>query len=287
MIGRAAQLHILFLANGLPRVVNNLRDVASVGARRGFAESFTRREGLFARNLLTRSESRSTMKARRARSKAARRLLMKSTTLAIAGVILLAHLPALRAENIFVFAAFDRSPDTAALQWMQQETARVYSGAGVVFSWRLEDQHDITPAGALRVKLQVHGDCRIEPNAVGSAEDGPMGWIESLDGEIRPFIDVDCDRISAMVWQNRGTLPAPLMIRVFGRALGRVLAHELYHYVTQSAAHSASGIFRRALTSTDLMLPEVRLGAAEMEAIRKAIRAREGAMPTAARPATE
>ena len=40
--------------------------------------------------------------------------------------------------------------------------------------------------------------------------DGPMGWVESQDGEIRPSIEVDCDRISAMVWQTRGTLPMPL-----------------------------------------------------------------------------
>jgi hypothetical protein len=135
--------------------------------------------------------------------------------------------------------------------------------------------------------LQAHGDCRIEPNALADAEDGPMGWVGSQDGVIRPLIDVDCDRISAMVRQNRGTLPLPLTVRVFGRALGRVLAHELYHYVTQSATHSASGIFRHALTSRDLMLPEVRFGPAEIEALRKAMSARANAMPASGRPATE
>ena len=114
-----------------------------------------------------------------------------------------------------------------------------------------------------------------------------MGWVESQDGVIRPSIDVDCDRISAMVWQNRGTFPRPLVVRAFGRALGRVLAHELYHYVTQSTAHSASGIFRHALTSRDLMLPEVRFEQAEIEALRKAMRAREAAISASGPPVTE
>ena len=173
---------------------------------------------------------------------------MKSTAVVIAGVTLLAHLPALSAENIFVLAAFDRSPDTAAVEWMREETARVFSEAGVTFLWRPVNQLNIMPAGAVRVRLQVHGDCRIEPNALTAAEGGPMGWVESQEGVIRPLIDVDCDSISAMVWEHRGTFPRPLVVRAFGRALGRVLAHELYHYVTQSTAHSASGIFRHALT---------------------------------------
>jgi hypothetical protein len=212
---------------------------------------------------------------------------MKFPALAIAGVILLAHLPTLSAEDILVVATFDRSPSAPAVEWMQQETARVFSEAGVTFLWRQANQPNIMPAGVPHVTLRAHGDCRIEPNALAAAEDGPMGWVESQDGVIRPLIDVDCDRISAMVRQNRGPLPLPLMVRAFGHALGRVLAHELYHYVTQSATHSASGIFRRALTSRDLMLPEVRFGPAEIEALRKAMSAHEGAMAAGGRPVTE
>jgi hypothetical protein len=192
-------------------------------------------------------------------------------TLAIAGIIFLTHSPALPAEDIFVLAAFDRQPDTAAIGWMQQETERVFAEAGLTVSWRPGNQMKLMPAGALHVDLQMHGRCRIEPAAVLSAQGGAMGWIESQDGELRPFIEVDCDRILAMVWQNRGTLPLPLVVRAFGLALGRVLAHELYHYVTQSAAHHVSDIFRPAMNSRDLMLPEVRFAPAEIEALRKAL----------------
>jgi len=91
------------------------------------------------------------------------------------------------------------------------------------------------------------------------------GW------EIRPFIDLDCDRTAAMVWQNRGTQPLPLVTRAFGRALARVVAHELYHYVTQSAAHAASELFSQGMSSRDLTLPQVRFNPGEIEALRKGI----------------
>jgi hypothetical protein len=74
-----------------------------------------------------------------------------------------------------------------------------------------------------------------------------------------------------MVWQNRGTLPLPLVTRAFGRALARVMAHELYHYLTQSAAHTASELFRPAMTSMDLTMPQVRFESLEIEALRKGI----------------
>ena len=65
------------------------------------------------------------------------------------------------------------------------------------------------------------------------------------------------------------------------------MAHELYHYVTQSAAHHESDIFRHAMTSRDLMLPDVRFEPAEIEALRKAMSARDGATQASGRSVTE
>ena len=39
------------------------------------------------------------------------------------------------------------------------------------------------------------------------------------DGEILPFIEVDCGRTAEMIWQIRGTAPVPLVNRAFGLAL--------------------------------------------------------------------
>ena len=201
---------------------------------------------------------------------------MKSVISFIVGLMFLAPSPALYPQQIVVLAAFDRSPDMAAVESMEQETARVFSGAGVTLAWRPGNQLNIMPASAPTVSVQFHGACRLEPNAISVAIDGPMGWVESQEGDIRPFIEADCDRIAAMVWQDRGTLPLPLVVRAYGRALGRVLAHELYHYVTQSAVHNQSDLVRHAMTSRDLMLPEVQFTVTEVEALRKAMSARGG-----------
>lgn len=75
-----------------------------------------------------------------------------------------------------------------------------------------------------------------------------------------------------MVWQIRGTVPVPLVNRAFGLALGRVMAHELYHYLTQSTIHTESRLFRKGMTSMDLTRPDIQFDAGEIEALRKGMR---------------
>jgi hypothetical protein len=54
---------------------------------------------------------------------------------------------------------------------------------------------------------------------------------------------------------------------LFGRALGRVLAHEVVHILSKSGAHSRTGVTRTSLSGSQLIAPELRLGAADVERI--------------------
>jgi hypothetical protein len=179
---------------------------------------------------------------------------------------LLAPLPG--QTRLTVRAGFDRLPDRSTVEWMEQEAGEIFSDAGVPFSWHLGPE-DVVEATGPQVSVQFHGKCGLEPGAMPAPVRGPMAWVQPQGGEIRSFIDVDCDRTAAMIWQNRGTLPLPLVTRTFGRALARVVAHELYHYLTQSAFHTGSDLFRPAMTSMDLTMPQVRFECGEIEALRK------------------
>ena len=50
--------------------------------------------------------------------------------------------------------------------------------------------------------------------------------------------------------------PALLRNRAIGRAVGRVLAHEVGHYLLRSRWHAQSGLMRAGHTTTDLVGPE-------------------------------
>ncbi len=71
-------------------------------------------------------------------------------------------------------------------------------------------------------------------------------------GHIIPFADVECDRIRSSLRSahaesgNTGNL-------LFGRAMGRVLAHELHHIIDRTRAHTPHGITRKSLSPRDLI----------------------------------
>jgi hypothetical protein len=54
---------------------------------------------------------------------------------------------------------------------------------------------------------------------------------------------------------------------LLGRALGRVLAHEVVHILSKSSAHGRTGVARTSLSGSQLIAPELRLGAADLERI--------------------
>ena len=51
-------------------------------------------------------------------------------------------------------------------------------------------------------------------------------------------------------------MPAEDREEAYGRALGRVLAHELYHIFANTAAHSSSGAGKSKFTVQELLSPE-------------------------------
>jgi hypothetical protein len=54
---------------------------------------------------------------------------------------------------------------------------------------------------------------------------------------------------------------------LLGRALGRVLAHEVVHILTRSGAHGHDGVAKTALSGTQLIAPELRLEPADLRRI--------------------
>jgi hypothetical protein len=91
---------------------------------------------------------------------------------------------------------------------------------------------------------------------------GPLGAITfATDGAPAPAITVFLTDIERLVlgahvlglseWQ----WPATLRDQLIGRALGRVLAHEIGHYLLRSKGHAAEGLMRPQQLYDDLISP--------------------------------
>ncbi|HEY3439429.1 MAG TPA: hypothetical protein VGK29_01695 [Paludibaculum sp.] len=100
-----------------------------------------------------------------------------------------------------------------------------------------------TPSDVVFVNIR-HG-CR---PALGSTF-GTLARTHRVDGIIQPLVEIDCAKVATYIRSTSG-LP---------RALARILAHELLHYLWQQAGHARAGVFRECLSRSELTAPALRL----------------------------
>jgi hypothetical protein len=110
-----------------------------------------------------------------------------------------------------------------------------------------------------------------------------LGWTHVSDGQILPFTDVSCDRVREFV--QSGLLLFRMEDREarYGRALGRVLAHELYHIFANTTRHGSMGVAKESYSVQDLVADDFQFQAKESRMLqtnrpRPAVEAVPGAM---------
>ncbi len=160
----------------------------------------------------------------------------------------------LQSADIAVLAGFDT---------MRAELSAVYAPAGLSPEWHPLESPALVGQPAAVVAVRFTGACRWDWRKPSAAVTGVLARTAQVDGELLPLITVDCARVAAFV-----QAPSPGLL---GRALARVLAHELYHYLTQQTAHTHTVLFSESVGSSDLLVPAVGFDATELEALRAAV----------------
>jgi hypothetical protein len=172
-----------------------------------------------------------------------------------------------RAADVTIVVNFDGPYSPQSLEQMKRETASIVKDSGLRLDWRQPlDFHGDTAANL--VVLRFKGNCVLDPGAHREAS-GPFAITHSSDGQMLPFSEVVCDRVAASVqpalWGDDFARPDYLM----GRALGRVVAHELLHILTGSSAHGADGVGQTALSGSQLIGAPLRLSRSDVERLRR------------------
>jgi len=139
--------------------------------------------------------------------------------------------------------------------------------AGLDFDW-----HPLADAGG-RVSswlavIHFKGACDAAGLRPDTGYAGPLGWTYVSDGEILPFIDVNCDGIRLFVQHDLIAVPAAEREEAFGRAVARVIAHELYHVLANTKAHRGSGIAKAAYSVGDLLSQTFQFGKKDCTSLR-------------------
>jgi hypothetical protein len=176
------------------------------------------------------------------------------------------------AASIGLYTSFQQAPPDAVRDFIRDEAARIMSPMGLAFKWiAMEDNK----GNELSVKLAVvhfNGSCEAANLAVAqSTQSLALGWTYITDGTIQPFSDIDCDGIRAFLRTDLLAMPKEDREEAYGRAVGRVLAHELYHIFANTPHHGSHGVAKSYYSPQDLLSKDFQFEQKESEELRDSV----------------
>lgn len=162
--------------------------------------------------------------------------------------------------NLTVLLSVEGKASDAALKEMRQELNSIMKEAGRTVDVRLKQQAKSFESFEDLVVVKLKGSCSMEKLVGFIDERGPLAFAHSTDGVVLPFAEVACDRIAGLV--SRALWPGDRhnADKYLGRAMGRVLAHELYHILGKTHHHNENGELTRDAITAKRLISDKRIG---------------------------
>jgi hypothetical protein len=169
---------------------------------------------------------------------------------------------------VTLYIDFQQPVPQAVLEAVRDEVDSIMSPLGLRFDWQsLADFRPGRPSAAVAV-AHFEGRCDVGGLVMRGNKVGSLGWTEISDGTILPFTHVDCERVRTFLQTTLLGYRLQDRERAFGRALGRVLAHELYHVYGDTAKHTARGVAKEKYSVADLLAADFQFAEKETRALR-------------------
>jgi hypothetical protein len=174
-------------------------------------------------------------------------------------------------ETLAVIVGKQNLCHPAVIATIQAEVERVLATPGLNVVWRrLESLHSSESFDHL-VVVRFEGSCDASGFPDLDRREPALGLTHVSDGDVLPFAEVKCARVLRLVaplLELRGSYESHALV---GRALARVLAHELYHVLAKTTRHGRSGIAKPVLSAEELLCPNLDFAASDLSAIRKTL----------------
>jgi hypothetical protein len=180
---------------------------------------------------------------------------------------LLAALCAHAAPAVTLVLQFDAAYSTQSLAAMKREVASIVGESGIKVDWRLLADVRSESFENL-VVVHFRGACVMQPRDFMRDERGYYAFTYVSDGDVLPFSEVECDKVANSIRPQMSQLQWRHRDSVLGRALGRVLAHELFHMLAKSEHHAGEGVTRSSLSPAQLVADRLRMDRADLEILK-------------------
>ena len=175
--------------------------------------------------------------------------------------------------DVTVIVNFKSAYSGPAIQEMQREAAQILKSSGVTLDWRSRAEAADTTFNDL-VVMTFKGSCVFNPMPIVYDELGPYAITRTTGGEVQPFGEVDCDHVVSSLHTAMAGDDFAKADRLLGRALGRVVAHELVHMLTKSKQHGREGVEKAALSARQLISESLPLSMFDVDRLQQERRSR-------------
>jgi hypothetical protein len=170
---------------------------------------------------------------------------------------------------IALYTHFDQEPPEGVVEALHDELESIMTPMGMTFEWRsLSGVRGDEQSVELAV-LTFKGRCDVAARSPHNpSNSGALGWTHVSDGAILPFSDIDCDRIRTFVQKDLLAVRGPDREGALGRALARVVAHELYHIFANTSRHGSCGVGKPGFSVRELLAEDFHFEERESLALR-------------------
>lgn len=166
--------------------------------------------------------------------------------------------------DVTVVLEFRGAHSPQAIQEMEREAGRILQTSGLRLQWKALNETSELAFNDL-VLMTFKGACVFSPIPPSYDELGPYALTRTTGGEVQPFGEVDCDHVASSIHNVMSGYDYPKADLLLGRALGRVVAHELVHMLTRSKEHGHEGVHKPALSARQLIAESLPLSALDID----------------------
>jgi hypothetical protein len=154
-----------------------------------------------------------------------------------------------------VYMDFDTVPGGSTVEVMQREVDALLKPSGIQVNWRLtQDNRGLETYSRLAV-LKFTGACRADWVRQSTDEDDTVavGDTKVVEGRVLPFSEVRCDAVRRALTFLAPAASKEQRQEALGLALGRVVAHELYHVLARTTVHAERGLAKASQPLKELI----------------------------------
>ena len=164
-----------------------------------------------------------------------------------------------------LYASFQQEPSPQVRETIREELDSLITPIGWHIEWGSVDSAGVS----LRLAVaHFKGGCDADNVTTYGRYPWVLGETHVISGKISPFTDVYCDAIRAFLADALMPMNREKRQFVFGRAVGRVLAHELFHILANEKGHGRKGVAEPMFRQDELISDNFRFDSKQVKELR-------------------